>query len=296
VRTEAGVWLCDGAVALQGSYFFLAPGQTQERFGSATPGPTIGRPFIDATTGLPAFEQVVPPGGFATVSSSTTGVMGADALLRAPLCCFASCTGTARFDVLAGYRYFGLNDQLTIRENLVVNTAPFVAGTQITLIDSFRTENNFHGGTLGAALTGRSGPYSVELSTRLDIGTMNHEVIVFGATQTTVPGFAPVTRPGGFLALPSNIGTYHSSNFALIPELDLRLGCRITECVRVTVGYSFLLLTDVARAGDQIDPVVNPNLLPGAPNPGVGPARPAFVLRQTNSWVQGISLGVCVSW
>ncbi|WP_315854196.1 BBP7 family outer membrane beta-barrel protein [Gemmata palustris] len=118
---------------------------------------------------------------------------------------------------------------------------------------------------------------------------------VFGATRNDVPGLASVTRPGGLLAQTSNIGTYRSSSFTLIPELDLHLGCRLTDRISVSAGYSFLLLTDVARAGDQIDLVVNPNLLPGAPA-GTGPARPAFVMRQTNTWVQGINLGLSVKW
>jgi hypothetical protein len=306
LRTELGVWLFDGALALQGSYFFLAPGQTLAQFGSTATQTivrpalqTTGRPFIDSNTGLPVLQQVTVPGalnGSVTVSSATTGVMGADLLLRAPLCCLTSCGSGFRLDALAGYRLFGLNDQLTIRENLTPIAAPFVPGTQIGLVDSFRTENTFHGGTLGLALAGWSGPCTLELMARVDPGAMNHEVIIFGSTQTTVPGFPPVTRPGGLLALPSNIGTYHSTNFALIPEFDARIGCRITERVSVTAGYSFLLLTNVVRAGDQIDLVVNPNQLPGAPNPGVGPARPAFEMRHTNTWIQGITLGVRVSW
>src|SRR5262249_52643910 len=154
---------------------------------------------------------------------------------------------------------------------------PFVPGTRITVLDSFRTENNFHGASLGAAFVGRRGAFTAEVMGRLDLGAMNREVTIFGATRTDVPGLPSVVRAGGLLAQTSNIGTYRSSSFTLIPEFDLRLGCRITERVSVTVGYSFLLLTDVARAGDQIDLVVNPNSLPGAPNPGGGSSRPAFV-------------------
>lgn len=298
LRTEFGAWLCDDRFAVQLGYFFLSPDQSFGRFGSPTADRAIGRPFINADTGLPAFEQVVVPGalaGFVTVSSSTSGVMGADALLRAPICCQPTCDGSYRLDLLGGYRYFGLNDQLTIRENLAPLAAPFVPGTRITVLDSFRTENTFHGASLGAAFVGRRGAYNVELTGRLDLGSMTREVTVFGATRNDVPGLAPVTRAGGLLAQTSNIGTYRSSSFTLIPEFDLRLGCRVTERVSVSAGYWFLLLTDVARAGDQIDLAVNPNLLPGAP-PGAGPARPAPVLRQTNAWVQGISLGVSVKW
>ena len=71
---------------------------------------------------------------------------------------------------------------------------------------------------------------------------------------------------------------------------------RNTFAARSNAGRSATDLTDVARAGNQIDLVVNPNLLPGAPNPGAGLARPAFVPRQSNAWLQGISVGLNVSW
>jgi hypothetical protein len=298
-RTEFGVWLDDCSLALQGGYFFLSPSQSGGQFGSASADRTVGRPFVNANTGQLAFEQVTTPGtlpGFVTVSSATTGIMGADALVRMNLCCQSGCDCGYRVDLLAGYRYFALNDQLTIRENLSPTSAPFVPGTQITLIDSFRTENNFHGGSIGAAFVGQRGPWTAGLTGRLDLGAMNREVTIFGVTRTDVPGLPPVLRAGGLLAQSSNSGTFRSSSFTLIPEFDLRLGCRVTERVSVTAGYWFLLLTDVARAGDQIDTVVNPNLVPGAPNPGVGPARPAFVMRQTNTWLQGLSLGLTASW
>jgi len=293
LRVELGTWLGDDCqLGLQAGYFFLGPDGSTFSASSPVFG-AVNRPFIDARTGLPAVE-LAP--GTVTATSSTTGVMGADALLRTALCCGRTCNGSYRFDLLGGYRYFGLNDQLTIRENLVPNIAPFVPGTQITVIDSFRTQNDFHGGSLGAAFVGRRGSYTAELSTRLDLGQMNREVTIFGVTQAAVPGLAPVTRPGGLLAQTSNIGSFRSSDFTLIPEFDLRLGCRLTDRLDVTVGYSFLLFTDVARAGDQIDLVTNPNLLPGALAGGTGPARPAFVLRQTNSWIQGVSLGLTANW
>jgi hypothetical protein len=298
MRMEFGVWLHDCSLALQGSYFFLGPGQSQGTFGSAAADRTVARPFINAATGLPDFQQVTTPGtlaGFVTASSATTGIMGADALLRARLCCGSDCNGMYRLDLLGGYRYLALNDQLTIRENLSPMAAPFVPGTQITLVDSFRTVNRFNGGTIGAAFVGSRGPFYTELMGRLDFGAMDHQVTIFGATQTVVPGAPTIVRPGGLLAQTSNIGTHNSTNFALIPEFDLRLGCRVTQRVSVTAGYSFLLLTNVMRAGDQID-AVNPNLIPGAPNAGVGPARPAFLGRQTNTWIQGITLGLTVTW
>ncbi len=61
--------------------------------------------------------------------------------------------------------------------------------------------------------------------------------------------------------------------------------------MRVHAGYSFLYWSEVVRAGDQVDLVVNPDLLP-PPLPGASPLRPAFQFQGTGIWAQGIDLGI----
>jgi hypothetical protein len=50
-----------------------------------------------------------------------------------------------------------------------------------------------------------------------------------------------------------------------------------------------MYFSQIARAGDQIDTVVNPNLIP--PPIGGGPNRPAFNFRPSDLVLQGITLG-----
>ena len=101
---------------------------------------------------------------------------------------------------------------------------------------------------------------------------------------------------GGLLALLTNIGTYRSSSFALIPEFEFRAGYNITPRLRAFAGYTLIVWPNVARAGEQIDPVVNPAFLP-PPIPGAGgPLRPAFPNRLSTLWVQGLSLGLEYRW
>ena len=77
----------------------------------------------------------------------------------------------------------------------------------------------------------------------------------------------------------------------MVPELGVRAGVQVTEHARVFVGYNFLYMSNVVRAGDQIDLRVNPNQL--APNNSLGgPALPAFTPKTTDFWAQGISLGL----
>ena len=58
-------------------------------------------------------------------------------------------------------------------------------------------------------------------------------------------------------------------------------------------GYDFVYLSDVLRAGDQIDLRVNPTFLPPVRS-AVGPALPVFAPQSTDFWMQGVSAGVQV--
>ena len=63
-----------------------------------------------------------------------------------------------------------------------------------------------------------------------------------------------------------------------VEELEMRvqLAYQVGPHLSVHAGYTFLYWSQVVRAGDQIDLVVNPALLP-PPVPGASPLRPAKV-------------------
>ena len=130
------------------------------------------------------------------------------------------------------------------------------------------------------------------------LGDTHQEVRISGSTVFTNPGGAPVTQPGGLLALPTNIGNYSRDVFTVIPQININVGRQVTDRLRIFVGYNFMYWSNVVRPGDQIDPVVNPTQLPTSTGPGtlVGPARPAFAFHDTGVWLQGVSLGLGYSW
>jgi hypothetical protein len=72
------------------------------------------------------------------------------------------------------------------------------------------------------------------------------------------------------------------------PEAGLDLGYQLTPNLRVQVGYTFLYLSSVARAGDQIDRGIDSVQLTGVPSPF---GRPAFRPNRTDFWAQGINVG-----
>jgi hypothetical protein len=295
VRLRAGFWLDeDGQWGLDGSFFYLDP--TGKNFGAGSNGTSVSlfRPIFNTATGMEGVEEVANLAagivGRVAVQSSST-FLGGDVNLRHALCCSQDGCRGYRLDLLAGYRTFGANDDLRVGENLVplgLGGAP--AGT-ILVEDHFRTRNQFHGFQLG--LDGQWWWQRWFLGARglAAFGVTEESVAIDGATSAQPVGGTPVVAEGGLLALVSNIGRYHRDPFAFAPSLEVKAGCQVTSGIRVTLGYDLMYCTNVARAGDQIDLAVNPNLEPPVTAP-LTPLRPAFQFHGSDYWAQGLSFGV----
>jgi hypothetical protein len=291
-RFTLGYWLDDEqCLGLEGSFFFL--GERSIGFMDASGGnPILARPFTDAVTGAQASELVAFPGvvsgGIAV--RDTSRLYGADLNLRAALC--RGCNW--RLDVLGGFRYFNLEENIAIMENLTIAPTAPLAGSGIMLTDSFTTHNNFYGGQLGLDLEWRRGRWSLHLMDKIALGDM-HEVVNINGGTTFVPVGGPaITQTGGFYALPSNIGRREQDRFAVLDEAGVKLGYQVTDHMTAFVGYSFLYASSVVRPEKQIDTTVNTSQLPSVMGPGtlVGPARPIFTFRPTDFWAQGVNFGL----
>ena len=290
---QGGMWLdCCQTWGIQGNYFFL--GQQSTTYNNMSDGdPVLARPFTDATTGLPSQQLIAFPG---TVVGSihvndTLGFQGAGAQLRHNLCCQTCCDqpcndgcgqgcfvgqNCCRLDFLGGFQYYNFNDRLNITEHLTststTNGVP--VGTMITVRDSFRTQNNFYGASLGLVYNKYQGRWVKELTGIVSLGTNSERISINGNTTNSFPGSPTVTNAGGLYALQSNIGTYTHNNFAAIPQLSARLGYRLTERLTAYVGYTFIYWGSVATAGNQINQTINVNNIPPV-QPG-GPKQPSF--------------------
>jgi hypothetical protein len=117
---------------------------------------------------------------------------------------------------------------------------------------------------------------------------------VHGVLNRLAPDGSRTSFEGGLLALRSNIGRHQLDELAFIPELGVNVGLEVTNHLKMYAGYSLLWVSGVARAGEQIDPVVNTTQFPlvSANDPLVGPARPEFKFNETGFWAQGLSFGV----
>jgi hypothetical protein len=290
-RFTLGGWLND-CIGIEGDFFMLS--SSGSGFGASSTGnPILARPFFNAATGRPDSQLIAFPGllaGSIAANAGSTGLLGADALLRANLCCGCN----YRLDAVGGYRYLRLSDHLAIEENLVATSAAnpnFVPlGTTIAVTDRFDTRNEFHGFDFGLKGEVRRGPWVLQGLAQAAVGN-NHEVVnIFGATTVTVPGTPSITREGGLLALSSNIGHFSRDRVEVIPEFGVRLGYQVTPHLQAFAGYTLLYWGEAARAGNEVDLAVNPSLLPGVTP--TGPRRPMPLLSESAFWAQGIDLGL----
>ena len=297
-RVQGGGWIdCSKQIALEGDYLGL-PNLSQIYQASSDGTDIISRPFRNALTFVNDAELVSFPdvlAGRVTVIANTQ-FQSAGARLRWNLDCVdLGCGDVLRWNLLTGYRYAVLQESLLIREELT-SLDPGNPGS-FDLHDSFRTTNQFNGAEIGSVFRLRTKRWDCELLTKLALGNVRQSVTISSTTQTEVAGVID-TLPGGLLGQRTNIGNYHRDRFAVMPEIGLTLGYRVTEKLTASLGYSLIWWQKVARPGNQIDPEVNPNLIPpenvGA-NP-FGPLRPQFHFRDELFWAQGINLGLTYRW
>ncbi len=291
LRINGGIWCNDAqTIGIEGNFFFL--GGSNNQFAAGSNGSEIiARPFYNVLTNTPDSELVSFPGvlgGTVTVDNRSS-VIGGGINAVHNLCC----TPCGRLDLLYGYQYFNVTDTLSIREDLTAlpGQTQVAPGTTYQILDKFRTTNNFNGGLIGLSAERRYGMWFVGGRASIAFGADSESVEINGVTRITSPTGVSMAYTGGLLAQPSNIGHYEYTAFAVLPQIGLRAGVQVSQYVRVFAGYNFLYLSNVARAGDQVDLRVNPSQLP--PRTTVtGPAFPAFNLHTTDYSLQGISLGM----
>ncbi|TWT84810.1 hypothetical protein CA13_62910 [Planctomycetes bacterium CA13] len=294
-RARAGFLLNQqGTWGIEGEYFLLS-GDSDNYTGSGNGAPIIARPFFDTTNDRETAQLVSYPGLVNGTTAITSESDLKSALVNArvsllptyPTICPQDCERD-RVDWLVGYRYLKLSDRLGFVEDLE-SQVPSAPGT-IHLSDAFETENQFNGLQLGVVYHANLNRVWLESMLRVAIGENKQRVRITGSTEITELGVTD-NYAGGLLAQTSNIGSYDNKDFAMIPEIGLTLGFRITSNLHATVGYSLMYFPNVVRAGDQISTDINPNLIPAPNLPITGSQRPAFSFVETDYWAQGLSVG-----
>ncbi len=311
-RATFGIWLTpDQLVGIEASYMKLESStdsfETQSIFSQGPmTDPILARPFFNVNTdaqdsallGFPNFVvggQVVDLDGAVRVESRAT-IESAE-LIRRDVFWLDVFDGHGqsflRLCFLTGYRYFRMDEDLTITDALFPIGGLFAPGSRIDSTDMFETDNEFHGGQIGLFAEYAKGPWAIELLAKCALGNA-HEVVDIRGSTTSFDGVTSTTFAGGLLAQPTNIGRQTRDIFAVIPEANINLTCQVTCNLKLMAGYTFIYDSNVVRSGDQIDFGVNPTQFSGGVL--IGQPRPGPLFKDSEYWIHGINAGLEGRW
>jgi hypothetical protein len=301
---EAGWW----CLPVEFSVFYMQQTHTEFTAKSDDTGfPPLSRPIF-ATQGnletvfISSFPNLAVGG--INVSSATRlwgfefNVLG----MTGPLISDGACNHV-RLELFGGYRYLDLSEDLQVFSTASPINSQFAVffqggtfgqGNTTLVNDVFRTHNYFSGAQLGARINWESGPLFINLETQAAIGSMEQSVNIYGTSSLVEPSGKVVTVPGGLLAVLSNGGLHHRSEFGFLPEAKLTLGVDITQNIRVHAGYDILYLNSVVRPGTQVSAAVDTRQVVTdlSFNPSVNAKDPRFQYHATDFWIQAVSVGV----
>ncbi len=287
-RLSAGGWF-DAAhtIGLDGSAFILA--QQSAGFSVVDRSQAGNLVLNEPVPGAPFSTQVSAPGieTGAVAVGATSRFGGADLNVLYNLYRGSAWT----VNLLGGYRYLELDEALHIgaNSNLFTTTtysdnqgnvlATALPGSSVTVLDQFRTRNQFNGGQLGSSFQYLWQRWSISGSAKVAFGATREAITIDGATTVFPLNSAPVPLAGGNFAT-LQTGRYVVDRFAVAPEGQLNLGYQITPVLRGQIGYSFIYLSNVARPGNQID------------NRFDGVIHPIAPLSGSWYWGQGLNVGL----
>ena len=303
LRIRGGLFLDRSRTdSIDGEFFFLTE-DSAGFSGTSSGDPILARPFINALNGQQDAQLIAYPG-------LTTGTVNAK--LESSLKSFAirysgflTCNAENEADcvrgiqtlqtrwcgVRAGYRFIDLDESLRINESFT--SIPTAEMFEIS--DHFAVDNRFHGLELGIFGGIQRGRFEVDAAFDLALGVTQQETQIAGQTRNTQGGSTTVSS-GGLLAQRTNSGDHERNQFSMVPHFELTGAYRPTLNWKVTLAYNLLYWHEVLRVGDQIDPMVNPNLFPPELVPFDGPLSPSRRDRESGYLAHGLSFGAEYRW
>lgn len=276
-----------------------------DSFTLATQDQVIARPFIDADTGLPNSFLVAFP-GYAT-GNVTAAVRSQLWGLEWNLHRRVAATANRRLNVLVGFRYLDLHEDLSVTSNsfflpgAVVNyfgqvfNGPFADRVS----DSIDTRNQYMMGQIGFQGDVRYNRWTFTGGMKLGLGGVYQSIDITGETAIRVnPGDPETVGLGGLLAADSNIGRSNTGHFVVMPEGKVQASYRFCSNMDLGLGYTFTYLSHVIRPSEQIDPQLSTTRIPTSAFFGFpgGANRPAVPYNQGDMWVQGLNVALTIRY
>lgn len=299
-RVTGGFWTePTQQLGYEGSYFLLF-GRTVGVSFASSGDPLLAAPYVDALTNQQASvlianevlnDPVLAHRSGSAIIGINSSFQGAELnvlqnLARGP---------RGRLDWSWGYRYLRFDENLfsTVFSTLDTPVGQNF-GAQFRSFDEFITQNEFQGFNASLRSQWWWGGWSLDLTGKIGLGAIRNSVFISGNTVSATPPVQQIIHTnGGIYALASNIGDTTIIRFSVAPEIEVGLGYQICDGWRFTVNYNFLALTNVMRAGDQVDNRINPNILDGN---GGNPAVPAPLNKTSTFWLQTFSFGLEYRW
>lgn len=194
-----------------------------------------------------------------------------------------------RADFVFGYQIGRIDEDLTVDAS--VNN-PAIGQWDHT--DTFRAENEYHGGHFGIRGEYRNDRWALELLAKFGFGSMRQTVLVEGVGQFTDLNMPPgVSATSGLLAqTATNGGTHVQDQFAFTEDVRIAIAYWPSSRLKISAGYSLMYWSSVVRPGDHIDFGVDRRLVDFNPANDAAATRPTFSFDPTGFFVHGVNLGV----
>jgi hypothetical protein len=239
-RTEVGAWLGrNHAWGVSGRLYSLFS-TSEQLVGEGNGTNVVTLPQLvtvgDTAVQMPVFVGFPGISVGTVAATAQTTFTGGDLNLRRLLVS----NHDFRFELFAGYRQMHLGDELgaAFRASGGLGAVILLAGD-----DTVRTRNNFYGGHVGSLGSLAIGRFTVQGQSAFAVG-VNASDLDFGRTRTATVGTAVVplvqTTDGGRLNF-----------FSVAAEGGVRLGFRVTQHAKLTVGYTGIYWSQVRRAQEQ---------------------------------------------
>lgn len=289
LRADVGLWLDDcNHYGFGGRTWGILTDGTEQVIVNG--GNSTGIQFFNTSLGIPDTYVVNLDRGAFGANVGEIGVLSDLDVFSGELYGRALLVGDRRnrVDLIGGYTFLRLDSGYQLRSRIVdgFTDSPPPVGTITTIVDQFSTKNTFHGGTIGLASNLTRGRVGVGLSGKVALGNMESTSIVSGAFSQVPPSpNPPTTANRGLFAQSSNIGTITQNNFTFIPEMNAKLRYRIGRG-ELGVGYTIVVLPEVAMASSQIDHNIDALNILGAP------VAPAPNFNTETYFLHGLDLGM----
>jgi hypothetical protein len=249
VRGEMGVWFDDAQVWGGVGRFYSLYSTSEQLVASGDGTSVIALPrsvqIRTVTFDFPIYLSFPGVTSGSVSTTAQTNFAGGDLSVRHMLRQGAGW----RLDALAGYRQLHLGDELGVgfraAPGATILNPPAPSSPALVGSDSLRTRNNFYGAQLGGIASGTWGRFTLEGYGAVALGVNASDLNNDRTRQALIAGLA--------IPLVQTSVAERTGYFGTVWEGGVKVAYRVSDHVRLTMGYTALSWWNVRRAQEQYD-------------------------------------------